>query len=1070
MANRIPLQSQSQGTLTDGAGNALVGHPIYVYQHGTSTSVPIYQDDSSSATYRQPVATGIDGGVPGFVETPIEVDIVDAWTGKIREQSYVSVADLTGVFNTAVAHTPAVRATTAALPACTYAWDAGSGTWRLTATANAALSVDGASPSVNDRILVKNQVAQANNGIYYVVAVGDGTHPWVLARAADMAASAQIAGAYLWVTAGTVNAGAGFIVSAPGPFTLGSTAIPWGQLSVTSGATALLVANNLSDLADPVVARANLKLSALVSCRAVATGNISSKSGLAAVDGYTPSAGERLLLTAQTTTTENGIWLAASGAWTRPTDYNAALGAIGPRMVAVDLGTANHSTIWMINQTGTITVDTTGTTWVKIAQPTVASKVVRVSHTFAVAGPIAVASGSADLANYIPGFHVSVGANETVKVVKCRYQIGTGTSATFKLQKDGVRHHRIHWHGRGHHRGLNDPDGRSGRGGRLHHRRRHGREHQPRQPVGHRRAGEDDQLVAVAVGDSSTLLPLQAGRCGPFYVNGAYYIVAWVNIAAAIRVFRATSLAGPWTAQDTAHEVTPSGLTGGGGSQWYPPSYWIITNTPVAHDCVVNGNTIHIAAAYSWYETVAGSGSADLALGYLTFDCSANAWVLTEALGGASGASGDVGIAVRSNGDVILGAASSGALTYYHRTTAWDGGTTVHSGACRRASAVLGDGDRVHFLYVTTTSLLHRSVDSGGSLDADTVVVACDSTSQISKAIAYNDGVATRLRILYQMSASVRMAKADAGANPAWTSETVTSTAPTEGTSNLSLLYEATSQRLHALWTRGSDHYLCRSSSAGNGGAWGRRCRHGVCGGVLQQHRDFTVSTQRRTWRCSTPGTAVRVGLHDASPARPPADMQRRPGDDRDDDRHQRALMRHRHMDRLAHLHLPVAAQRVEHLVGHLQHVHAHDRRSWRDHRLCRHRHQRRRHRNRREQQRDMQAVQHGTPNRVGRGRRRQYAQQHRRIMARRVQLREDLASRRLEHRRRDRQHACARHRRRRLRHGPARHRHERRRRHARRLCGHQRCPKLDPDEDGGLRCPDISSSTRASRRANSRS
>lgn len=43
-------------------------------------------------------------------------------------------------------------------------------------------------------------------------------------------------------------------------------------------------------------------------------------SGLAARDGVTPSGGQRVLVTAQTTAAQNGIYLANAGAWTRATD------------------------------------------------------------------------------------------------------------------------------------------------------------------------------------------------------------------------------------------------------------------------------------------------------------------------------------------------------------------------------------------------------------------------------------------------------------------------------------------------------------------------------------------------------------------------------------------------------------------------------------------------------------------------------------------------------------------------------------------------------------------------------
>lgn len=71
-------------------------------------------------------------------------------------------------------------ATTAALPTCTAA---GSGPGKtLTATANGALSVDGVAVNVNDLILVQNQAASGDNGVYIVTASGGTTAAFALTR------------------------------------------------------------------------------------------------------------------------------------------------------------------------------------------------------------------------------------------------------------------------------------------------------------------------------------------------------------------------------------------------------------------------------------------------------------------------------------------------------------------------------------------------------------------------------------------------------------------------------------------------------------------------------------------------------------------------------------------------------------------------------------------------------------------------------------------------------------------------------------------------------------------------
>ena len=91
----------------------------------------------------------------------------------------------------------------------------------------------------------------------------------------------------------------------------------------------------------------------------VATANIG-LSGLAAIDGYTPVAGDRILVTGQTTATQNGVYNAASGAWTRTTIDGAAPGEIETGALwLVNQGTVNAATQWRVATTGAIVIGTT---------------------------------------------------------------------------------------------------------------------------------------------------------------------------------------------------------------------------------------------------------------------------------------------------------------------------------------------------------------------------------------------------------------------------------------------------------------------------------------------------------------------------------------------------------------------------------------------------------------------------------------------------------------------------------------------------------------------------------------
>ena len=88
----------------------------------------------------------------------------------------------------------------------------------LTASGNGAISVDGISLNLNDRVLVKDQTDQTQNGIYSVTTLGDGSTAYVLTRAVDFDTSAEVsAGAFSFTEAGTANNGKSFVQTTQNP-------------------------------------------------------------------------------------------------------------------------------------------------------------------------------------------------------------------------------------------------------------------------------------------------------------------------------------------------------------------------------------------------------------------------------------------------------------------------------------------------------------------------------------------------------------------------------------------------------------------------------------------------------------------------------------------------------------------------------------------------------------------------------------------------------------------------------------------------------------------------------------
>lgn len=125
---------------------------------------------------------------------------------------------------TFVVHTPVVAASNAALTnAPTYNnGTAGVGA-TLTASSNGALTVGGFSPATNDRVLIKDQVANVQNGIYTVTQTGNGANPYILTRATDFDQPAEfVNGAFV---ASSQQFQSFVTTGMPVPVTVGSTPV-----------------------------------------------------------------------------------------------------------------------------------------------------------------------------------------------------------------------------------------------------------------------------------------------------------------------------------------------------------------------------------------------------------------------------------------------------------------------------------------------------------------------------------------------------------------------------------------------------------------------------------------------------------------------------------------------------------------------------------------------------------------------------------------------------------------------------------------------------------------------------
>lgn len=161
--------------------------------------------------------------------------------------------------------------------------------------------------------------------------------------------------------------------------------------------------------------------------RAVATANVASLSGTTTIDGVSLVAGNRVLLTGQTTASQNGPYVVAAGAWTRPAAVQDNDELITGALWLVTEGTANSATQWRVATTGAIVP---GTTAVSIVQFGAGS-----SYT---AGNGITLTGSAFSVNPAASGGISVAAggvsvDTAVVVRKVNATIGDGAATSINV-------------------------------------------------------------------------------------------------------------------------------------------------------------------------------------------------------------------------------------------------------------------------------------------------------------------------------------------------------------------------------------------------------------------------------------------------------------------------------------------------------------------------------------------------------------------------------------------------------------------------------------------------------------
>ena len=202
-----------QGTGTGSGGNIV----FKVAPAGTSGSADSVNEPVDALIISQNKTAQFMAAVSGI--TPTE----DA---HLATKGYVDDADRFDVKGYVV------MATTADLTGYNYYnGTAGVGA-TLTGTGNGAVTIDGiATATIGQRVLVKNQTTQSQNGIYYVSTASGASAALKLTRATDFDTNTKIKGSFCFVESGTTNASSGFVCTNAGAVTLGTTSITFSKFS-----------------------------------------------------------------------------------------------------------------------------------------------------------------------------------------------------------------------------------------------------------------------------------------------------------------------------------------------------------------------------------------------------------------------------------------------------------------------------------------------------------------------------------------------------------------------------------------------------------------------------------------------------------------------------------------------------------------------------------------------------------------------------------------------------------------------------------------------------------------------
>lgn len=148
--------------------------------------------------------------------------------------SWFSLASENWVLNNIGKILPCVVATTANLTATYVNGTNGVGATLTNSGVNAPLAIDGVTMVISNRVLVKDQTTQTQNGIYIVTNTGSGATPWILTRAPDFDSITQMfRGLTVQTYSGTINGITIFMLTS-NVTVMGSANIVFNEISTSA--------------------------------------------------------------------------------------------------------------------------------------------------------------------------------------------------------------------------------------------------------------------------------------------------------------------------------------------------------------------------------------------------------------------------------------------------------------------------------------------------------------------------------------------------------------------------------------------------------------------------------------------------------------------------------------------------------------------------------------------------------------------------------------------------------------------------------------------------------------------